>query len=394
MVKKSKTWRRRVTRKKADSGSDSEPQSNKRDGLLTKYFSSTIAKDLVVIGIFGVVAYLVSAEYDAFEQLHEFSVMHEELEVDEAIVAALVLLVCMFVFSIRRVWEQRAEIVERRKVEQELIAHKTDLQHRVDEATHELMLRALESERALAREKELNELQRQFVAMASHELRTPLALIDSAAQRLSKMIRSKNLTEKDAFRRVDNIRSAISRMTGLIERTLLAASVEKGTIEIDVAPCDIGEILAEVCARQQELSPDHVITCDLTGIPETIQAAPNALDQIFTNIVSNAVKYARDAPDIQISGWLEGRDVVVSVRDQGFGIDDMDMPRIFDRFFRSSTVSGISGTGIGLNLVKALVELHNGSIAAESVKGKGSNFTVRLPISGPAGAQEKTRAAA
>lgn len=256
------------------------------------------------------------------------------------------------------------------------------------------MLRALESERALAREKELNELQRQFVAMASHELRTPLALIDSAAQRLSKMIRDKSLTEKDAFRRVDNIRSAIGRMTGLIERTLLAASVEKRTIEIDVAPCDIGEILSEVCARQQELWPDHVIKCDLTGIPETIQADPNALDQIFTNIVSNAVKYAPDAPDIQISGRLEGSDVVVSVRDQGFGIDDEDMPRIFDRFFRSNTVSGISGTGIGLNLVKALVELHNGSIAAESVKGKGSNFTVRLPISGPVGAREKTRAAA
>lgn len=116
VISKLKSSRRRVTRKKAVSGPDSDPKIHERDSLLTKYFGSTIAKDFIVIGILGVVAYLVSSEYDAFEQLHEFSVTHEDLEVDEAVVAALVLLVCMFVFSIRRVWEQRAEIAERRKV--------------------------------------------------------------------------------------------------------------------------------------------------------------------------------------------------------------------------------------------------------------------------------------
>ena len=106
--------------------------------------------------------------------------------------------------------------------------------------------------------------------------------------------------------------------------------------------------------------------------------------QILTNLLSNAVKYAPGAPDIDVTARGMGEVIVISVRDRGVGIDEGELPRMFERFFRASTSTGIAGTGIGLNLTKMLVEMHGGSIEVESHAGKGSTFTVRLPLAGPA----------
>ena len=99
--------------------------------------------------------------------------------------------------------------------------------------------------------------------------------------------------------------------------------------------------------------------------------------------MSNSIKYSLAGSEITVRGRQDGDDVFVSVQDQGRGIDEDDLPKVFTRFFRAKTSTGIAGTGIGLNLVKTLVEMHSGSIDVESEKGKGSTFTVRLPVSGP-----------
>ena len=95
------------------------------------------------------------------------------------------------------------------------------------------------------------------------------------------------------------------------------------------------------------------------------------------------MKYAPDAPDIDVNGWVENEQVVISIRDQGLGIDEEDIEKVGLRFFRAKTATSIGGTGIGLNLVKTLVEEHGGALGVESIKGEGSTFTVRLPIKGP-----------
>ena len=92
----------------------------------------------------------------------------------------------------------------------------------------------------------------------------------------------------------------------------------------------------------------------------------------------------RTPPDIEVKACAEGEHVVISVIDHGLGIDDEDLPNMFERFFRAKTSTGIAGTGIGLNLVKTLVEMHGGSIRVESRVSEGSVFTVELPIQGPA----------
>lgn len=255
------------------------------------------------------------------------------------------------------------------------------LQESVQRATAELRAKTEKLAQALAKEKELNELQRQFVSMASHEFRTPLAIIDSTAQRLKS--RAEKLTPAETVRRVDGIRQAVQRMTRLMESTLTAARMEKGKVAVEIAACDLRKVVAEVCQRQQDIADDHLIACDLAELPETIQADSDALEQVLTNLVSNAVKYSPNAPHIEVKGSRDGDDAVISVRDHGLGIDAEDLPRMFERFFRAKTSTGIAGTGIGLNLVKALVEMHGGTVGVESEVDKGSRFTIRLPISGP-----------
>lgn len=278
---------------------------------------------------------------------------------------------------------QLGRILERERSETELKDHRDHLQNLVDAATKELKDNAEELKKALAKEQELNKLQREFVSMASHEFRTPLAIIDMAAQRLKRRVDEDTLTPEDTAQRVAKIRAAVQRMTRLMESTLDAARMEEGKINIEINPCDIGKIIRNVCSRQQEMSPFHVISCQLTNLPDVIQADSGCLEQVFTNLLVNAVKYAPDAPDIAISANLEDEHVIIQVRDNGIGIDADDLDRIGDRFFRAKTSVGTAGTGIGLNLAKTLVEMHGGSIGVESQKGKGATFTVHLPITGP-----------
>jgi len=273
------------------------------------------------------------------------------------------------------------DISVRKRAEKIMLAHRDRLQDMVDNATRELREQAEDLTEALSKEKKLNELQRQFVSMASHEFRTPLTIIDNAAQLLKR--NADTVTREEAIKRSDRIRSSVQRIMQLMESTLTAARMQDGKINVKIGPCDVGDVVGKACRRQQEISKHHVISCNLIDIPETIQADENALEQIFTNLLSNAVKYAPAAPEIEVVARRQENDVVICIEDHGIGIDKSELDRIGERFFRAKTSTGIAGTGIGLNLVKMLVEMHEGSIHVDSEKGKGSTFTVRLPVSGP-----------
>lgn len=284
------------------------------------------------------------------------------------------------------------DVTERKATERRLLEDRDMLQEMVKEATADLESKAQELEAALNKQKELNELQRQFVSMASHEFRTPLAIIDATAQRLKK--RADRMSSDDALSRIDKIRHAVARMTQLMESTLTAARLEDGRVAVDIRPCPIERIIHEACARHQDIAKNHVISCDTAGLPELIRADANALEQILTNLLSNAVKYAPQSPDVGVDAYCDLADIVIEVTDHGIGIDADDLPNMFNRFFRAKTSAGIAGTGIGLNLVKTLAEMHGGTVAVASTKGVGSKFSVRLPIDGPATPDRSRDAAA
>ena len=104
---------------------------------------------------------------------------------------------------------------------------------------------------------------------------------------------------------------------------------------------------------------------------------------MFTNLLFSAVKYAPSITNIEVKAYIEGDQVVISVRDYGIDINEEDLHKIGERFFRAKTSAGIPGTGIRVNLVRTLVDMHEDTHSIESKKGKGSTFTVRLPIAGP-----------
>lgn len=233
-------------------------------------------------------------------------------------------------------------------------------------------------ERALIREKEVNALQQRFVAMTSHEFRTPLSIIDGAAQRMLR--RKDRLEPKDISAGLDKIRRAVQRLIDLIDSTLSASRLSEGKVEFAPKPISIAEIITSVCRRQQEISPRHRIGLELGNIPKVIQADPVLMEQVFTNLITNAIKYAPKSPNIHVMGRLEGSDLLISVVDEGLGIPKDELPKLFGRYFRARTAAGIRGTGIGLNLVREIMALHNGRVEVESTEGSGSCFTVRLPL--------------
>lgn len=277
----------------------------------------------------------------------------------------------------------RTDITEKKRAEKELEEHRDHLQELVDIATRRLRIRAENLEQALEKEQELSEMQRQFVSMANHEIRTPLAVIDAAAQRMQRKADRDQLAPGEAAAKLDTIRSAVDRMTHLMESTLNAARMQDGKIGVVIEDCDIEGVIKRVCKARQEITKTHLILCETKDLPKTILADPSSVEQLLNNLLSNAIKFSPGDPRVEVTACADADHVVISVRDFGIGIDQEDQPRIGERFFRAKTSTGIPGTGIGLNLAMTLVTMHGGSMDIESQKGAGSRFSIRLPNAGP-----------
>lgn len=283
------------------------------------------------------------------------------------------------------------DVTARKKAERDLLQHRDHLEETVRHRTEEIARQAEELERLLVQERHINELQRQFVAMTSHEFRTPLAIIDGAAQRLVR--RKIAATPEFVAEKAEQIRGSVSRMLELMESILSAGRLDHGRIAIARAECSLIEVLRICSTQQTAIRKTHRFRLDIDRLPPTIAADRTALEQVFSNLFSNAVKYAPNAPDIYVTGWQEGETVRVTVRDEGLGIDADDLPRMFQRYFRARTSTGIAGTGIGLNFVQQIIELHGGTIEVESTRGKGTMFTVAIPIAPTQGTSETQTAA-
>jgi two-component system, OmpR family, sensor kinase len=234
-------------------------------------------------------------------------------------------------------------------------------------------------EERLAHEQHLTQLQRNFVSMASHEFRTPLTIIDGHAQR---MIKTKDrIKPEDVAERGGKIRAAVLRMTSLMDNLLNSSRLFDGGAGLYYHPVeiDLAALLHDVCQLHREIAPRSSIKENFAGARLPVIGDAKLLFQVFSNLVSNAIKYSPGGGPITIGAALEGGDIVVAVEDRGIGIPEQDRARLFARYSRGSNVSGIVGTGIGLYLAKMVIDLHHGAIALESREGVGSRFTVRLP---------------
>jgi PAS domain S-box-containing protein len=245
-----------------------------------------------------------------------------------------------------------------------------------DISGYKQVAKALES--ALERERETSNAYRNFVSMVSHQFRTPLAILDSSAQRILR--RGSELTQEELVTRIQKIRNAGTRLTRLVESVLNAAKLDAGTIEVNPASYNLVDLVMDICERQREVSSQAEIRFDVPEVPVRVYCDGMLIEQVVVNLLSNAIKYSGDTPLVEIKIWMDGSRAFCSVRDWGIGIPADELPKIFDRFYRARTASGIAGTGIGLNFAQRIMHLHGGDIQVESYEAAGSLFTFDLPI--------------
>lgn len=231
------------------------------------------------------------------------------------------------------------------------------------------------------RELQLSKLKSDFVANVSHELKTPLALIRLFSETLE-LGRVPNDEKRRQYYRVINKES--QRLTQLINNILDFSRIEAGRREYKFVKSDLARVVDEVLdayrfsIEQQGFAVDVAVA---EGLPE-VEIDPEALGQAFINLLNNALKYSREDKQITIALRVQDGKLMLSVGDKGIGIATGEHAKIFDKFYRAedSLVHETKGSGLGLSLVRHIMEAHGGSVEVESAPGRGSTFTLSLPL--------------
>jgi PAS domain S-box-containing protein len=229
--------------------------------------------------------------------------------------------------------------------------------------------------RDISVEKALQEQKSRFVANASHELRTPITNLKTRLYLLRKQ-------PEKIESHIQIIEDVTARMQRLVEDMLDVSRFERGQIPLQQQPVVLQDLLTgvvEIQRAEAERKGIH-LTCELPSEPLHVFADPERITQVITNLVVNAINYTPQGGFVFVHAGSDGDDcATIHVRDTGVGIASDQLQQVFQPFFRAS--QGVSsGTGLGLTIVKDIVELHGGTIAVESQVGHGSRFSVKLAL--------------
>lgn len=245
----------------------------------------------------------------------------------------------------------------------------------------ETTLRKNEQElrKAIEKERELNTLKSRFVSMASHEFRTPLSTILSSAD-LLEMYTSEEQQDK-RLKHTTRIKSAVNNLISILNDFLSLSKLEEGKITVTPVEFNLEEFCEEVMDDVQAiLKPGQVLQHHGLSKETLIILDKKMLKNVFINLFSNAIKYSDAGSTIDCFVNIENNELSISIQDHGIGIPEEEQQHLFTRFFRAHNAENISGTGLGLNIVKRYVELMNGRIHFESVLGVGTTFHVHIPL--------------
>jgi signal transduction histidine kinase len=249
------------------------------------------------------------------------------------------------------------------------------------------MARQLELE--ASRREQLDRLKDEFVLTASHELRSPLTSVQGFAELL--------MLERDSFttKQVETIQIILdncNHLVRLLNDLLDLARSDAGRLSIHLRPTELAPLIDEVVRtmRAQTDASQQALAEHFDPQLPTVEAEADRIRQILVNLITNAHEYSPEGANIEVKAWVSGDEVVVSVSDNGPGIPETQMEHIFERFVRGDAglTQRVGGTGLGLAISKSLVELHGGTIEADSEVGRGSDFRFRLPLEGPSPSPE------
>jgi signal transduction histidine kinase len=226
----------------------------------------------------------------------------------------------------------------------------------------------------------LNRAKSEFVSIVSHEFRTPLTGI----QGFSEMMRDEQLSMEEMREYAGDINKDVQRLNRMINEMLDLDRMESGRMTIHPERLDFNAVIDDAASRVRPNAPNHTLTLDLQPDLPQIQADRDRMTQVASNLLNNAIKYSPTGGRITLSTRAEGDQLLFDVRDEGLGIPKDALETIFERYSRvdSQATKDIQGTGLGLPIVRQIVQLHGGRVWAESELGRGSVFHVVLPLAG------------
>jgi signal transduction histidine kinase len=242
--------------------------------------------------------------------------------------------------------------------------------------------------RAVNKEMALAKLKSDFVSNVSHELRTPLALIRLYAETLE-LGRIQTREKIDEYYRI--IRKESERLTALINNILDFSRIEAGRKEYEFRETDIGDLVRNTleCYRDQIEEQGFALQEQIDENIPPVHVDREAIARSVVNLVNNALKYSADKKFIGVKLYRTSGSVKLEVEDQGIGIARNEQSKIFEKFYRAGDplVHNTKGSGLGLSLVRHIAQAHGGNIDVQSTLGKGSKFTLSLPINRPVATQ-------
>ncbi len=237
--------------------------------------------------------------------------------------------------------------------------------------------RAEEMHLALEKEKTLNELRYRFFSMVSHQFRTPLSTILITAQLLGAS--PDKWTEEKKSKNIFRIESAAKSLTQLLVDILTINRAESGNIDFNPIRLNIQQFCKELVAEMQtHAQPNHVISFSSQGKCKNACLDQKMLHSILKNLLLNALKYSPQGGKVHLALSCEPGETTFQISDQGIGIHVSDQPQVFEAFYRGKNVGNISGTGLGLTVVKKCVDLHRGQITVTSEVEVGTTFIVTI----------------
>jgi len=238
------------------------------------------------------------------------------------------------------------------------------------------------SVRAAYAQRRLNEMKTDFINNMTHEIKTPIATISLTCE----MLQDRTLNENEEMRHncVNIISDESRRMRILVETILQSAKMSGRHFSISPKEIDLNHIITESIQSFDITLHNRkgAITTDLKPLQGKLYADELHISNMLHNLIDNAIKYSTDSPDIAISTTMQDGKAQIKIADHGIGIAKADQSHIFEKFYRVSTgdIHNVKGFGIGLNYVAQVVRLHHGHISVESEPGKGTTFTILLPL--------------
>ncbi|MCL5264820.1 MAG: ATP-binding protein [Chloroflexi bacterium] len=233
-------------------------------------------------------------------------------------------------------------------------------------------------DRDITATKQREQLREEFISVVAHDLRAPITVISGYADLL---LRQDLRLPEQATRSLQNIKTGARRLATMVSDLLDASRIETKRLILAKEEIHLPDLVDDVVERLREMLGNHPLRVAARDPVPPLQADPSRVEQILTNLLTNAAKYSPEGTEILVDIELRQQDVVVSVIDRGYGIAPEDLPHIFDRYYRARLARPREGLGLGLYITKGLVEAHGGRIWAESELGKGSKFSFTLPIS-------------